>query len=693
VKVILHIGGEKTGTTTIQSGLLENAELLESNQILYPRFPEWLEGPTHAYVAAAFLPAHERSFVSRPLECPSPEQVREKLTRCRERFNTVIISDEHLSSRLQIDEITKLSETLSPFSVEIIYYARRQDELLLSWFSTAILNGLPDWLHSEEIERYFLGLFDHSRILDLWSAAFPSARFHVVDYNAIPDRDAWRRFLNLVDLSQIEIKPPNHINNSKPYDILRLVYLLNKKYSPARRLDTAEDISRLRRYLEVLNDALLSIEPRLENKQPLKLDQSILDHVLKHFADSNKVLSQRYGVGRDWSPRSAPMAAVGVSDSKGETSDIDLLTDALFVLASELFAAKRKLSELERVKREWFEPELQRLTKALEEANAALAKLQEEALALELRIAEHLESEIARQIADISEHESIVACDGAYVSQDASHERQGDSVKIVEYIEGLFSHSGIILAKSMKLWRSGIDYEIGFWTKWFATRGLEWSEDYIKRMSPQPLAPWLVSLLPLQMDRIAHVLDVGAGPVTKTGQFVEGREIVFAAVDPLAPFYDQIIDQQSVKPPTRTQIGFAEDLSARFAPNSIDLISCTNALDHAIEPVWGIIEMLQVVTSTGNVFLGHRRNEAEFENYSGLHQWNFDVERDNFIVWNRDRRVDVTELLAGFADVQCRVQGDYLSVILTKRRELPVDPLQYNRRLRAGILSSLIMQT
>jgi hypothetical protein len=114
-------------------------------------------------------------------------------------------------------------------------------------------------------------------------------------------------------------------------------------------------------------------------------------------------------------------------------------------------------------------------------------------------------------------------------------------------------------------------------------------------------------------------------------------------------------------------------------------------LDHSIEPVWGIIEMLQVVKQGGAIILNHRRNEAEFEKYSGFHQWNFDALSNDFIIWRPDRRLNVTELLAGVADVNCKINNDFLSVTIRKGSELPLDPLNYNRRLRAAVLESIIM--
>jgi hypothetical protein len=262
---------------------------------------------------------------------------------------------------------------------------------------------------------------------------------------------------------------------------------------------------------------------------------------------------------------------------------------------------------------------------------------------------------------------------------------------LVEYIEALCSQSSTILTKSLRQWKAGINYEVEFWSRWFETRGLKWPDDYAIRTAPKQLEPWLANLLPPDAYGPSSILDVGAGPITATGHMVPGREITFIAVDPLANFYKEIMDRHGVSPPVRTMQGFAEDLSARFETNQFDLISCTNALDHAIEPTWGVIEMIQVARINGVILLSHRQNEAVFENYSGFHQWNFDVEDDDFIVWNQDRRINVSALLNDTAAVSCKLQNNYLTVKIEKLRDLPIDSLRFNRRLRAGLLEAMIM--
>jgi hypothetical protein len=88
--------------------------------------------------------------------------------------------------------------------------------------------------------------------------------------------------------------------------------------------------------------------------------------------------------------------------------------------------------------------------------------------------------------------------------------------------------------------------------------------------------------------------------------------------------------------------------------------------------------------------LNHRRNEAVFEEYSGFHQWNFDTEDGNFIIWNKKESFNVTKILSDLATVKVTLVGDQISVNITKNAELPMPALEYERRIRAGLLEAFL---
>lgn len=221
------------------------------------------------------------------------------------------------------------------------------------------------------------------------------------------------------------------------------------------------------------------------------------------------------------------------------------------------------------------------------------------------------------------------------------------------------------LAKQIAAWQEGVPSEVRFWNLWFESQGLEWPDDYRQRLKPDREAPpWIFE--GANLPPIPRVLDVGAGPLTLLGTRYNGNLIDLVASDPLAPFYDQIADNYGVQRPVRTVQAFAEDLSCYYDAESFDIVFCSNALDHSFDPVRGIEEMFKVAKPKGRIVLVHSENEAVFENYEGLHQWNFNEEGGKFIIWNRENRIDVTDRFSARANVRTNKVGRGLTVFFDK---------------------------
>jgi hypothetical protein len=96
------------------------------------------------------------------------------------------------------------------------------------------------------------------------------------------------------------------------------------------------------------------------------------------------------------------------------------------------------------------------------------------------------------------------------------------------------------LAAQITAWQAGIDYEVGFWDRWFETKGLEWPEDYSAHPDPdRPFPKGLLAPRALSQHKL-RVLDVGDGPMTILGQHIEGHTVEITVCDPLAHMYSRI---------------------------------------------------------------------------------------------------------------------------------------------------------
>lgn len=218
-------------------------------------------------------------------------------------------------------------------------------------------------------------------------------------------------------------------------------------------------------------------------------------------------------------------------------------------------------------------------------------------------------------------------------------------------------------------WRRGLGDEVDFWSKWLGSRGLDWREDFRNRLDPAlPLQPKLQDLIGAPEGATVRLLDVGAGPLTALGKVWPGRTIEISAVDPLADEYDRILDKHGIIPPVRTVKGEGERLTELFPRDHFDAAYAKNCLDHCYDPLAAIRRMLTVVKEGGIAQLEHATNEAEHENYTGLHQWNFCAEDGRFMIWRPGTRIDVETELAGNVDLTLRAHDTWIVVTIRKRR-------------------------
>lgn len=220
-------------------------------------------------------------------------------------------------------------------------------------------------------------------------------------------------------------------------------------------------------------------------------------------------------------------------------------------------------------------------------------------------------------------------------------------------------------------WQAGHSEEIAFWDEWLATRGGQWPASFRDRLNPQrPLQPFFEALLPASLTH-ARILDVGAGPLTFVGLRSPGRTLDVLAVDPLAPAYDELLVRHNITPAVRTQPGEAERLTDIFAPNSFDIVTARNCIDHSYDPLAALRAMLAVCKPGRTVLLQHAVAEAEAQHYAGLHQWNLLDEDGDFVLAGQSRRVNVTRELRTAADIRNEIQYSGTWIVTWMRKRSP----------------------
>jgi SAM-dependent methyltransferase len=225
------------------------------------------------------------------------------------------------------------------------------------------------------------------------------------------------------------------------------------------------------------------------------------------------------------------------------------------------------------------------------------------------------------------------------------------------------------------VWREkGVEHELEFWERWFATGGYLWKDDFERRLDPDALLEerLIVERLPeVPADPVA-ILDVGAGPLTFLGKRYPGRSLRITPVDALADEYDRLLREFELEPPVRTLLCSGEELLTKFAPETFDIAYARNSLDHSYDPLAIIRNMISVVKPGGFVITRHVRTEGEHQTYSGFHQWNFDIEDGRLVLWNKATKHDVTKAVDGVARAEAfrddEGGGDWVVCVLQKAR-------------------------
>ncbi|WP_406827627.1 hypothetical protein [Microbulbifer sp. ARAS458-1] len=193
MKVVLHIGTEKTGTTSIQKFIKRNREALSDQNVFV--VPSILgDGNNFEFVLASSIDPGSDLGRHRPGTYPAYQDQQRKCV-CKTiqelpENATLLLSSEHFSSRLSSKRDIEILKSLFPDSVdfEIVVYLKRQDDLYLGSFSEAIKAGVPfskiarmgDVMSSE---RYGSAYYNYKNLLSNWLSVFDEASLNVRLYD------------------------------------------------------------------------------------------------------------------------------------------------------------------------------------------------------------------------------------------------------------------------------------------------------------------------------------------------------------------------------------------------------------------------------------------------------------------------------------------------------------------------------
>ena len=182
MRIILHIGVYKTGTTAVQNFLTRNRSALAKRGVLYPE--SFTKFDAHHPLPWALGVGHR----AKELSVRPDEVVRAILQEADSAgADTVILSSEEFINLEAAERLPALKRLFAGHAVEILIYLRRQDSLLLStygqhvrMYSIRFTGTISDFLlkHSN-----FLNKYNYWGTLQRWAKVFGSDAMHVKLYD------------------------------------------------------------------------------------------------------------------------------------------------------------------------------------------------------------------------------------------------------------------------------------------------------------------------------------------------------------------------------------------------------------------------------------------------------------------------------------------------------------------------------
>ena len=304
MKAFLHIGTEKTGTTTIQNFLAKNRKYLLEDGYLYPSSPGKIN---HIKLAIFAMKSSKIQDIHKFLGLTTPERVtkfqsqfKKNLTQelSLSNLQTVILSSEHCSSQLIFKEdIERLKIFLNNFfeEIKIIIYLRRQDKYLASLYSTGIRCGRSEPFNLPSSKETFERRYDYYHILKKWESVFGKDKIivKVFERNQMLEGNLITDFTNALDLKlDNRYKLPPKLNQS--LDIYSLEYL--RIINLCFKLLSKDNISTNRHRKRIVESLLPSLE-RYSKGNKLLISETMAKNFMSNFYESNKQVAQ-YFLGR-----------------------------------------------------------------------------------------------------------------------------------------------------------------------------------------------------------------------------------------------------------------------------------------------------------------------------------------------------------------------------------------------------------
>ncbi len=284
VRIVLHIGQMKTGTTALQEAMQRHRNELLNEGILYPKTGVL---PRHSDLAWSYWPpAQLNGWVKSKHNSKSSQAIIDEIE--SEILDTgaksVVISAEEFSLR-PVQLYRSLLQRWRN-NLHIVVYLRRQDEMIESMYKQNVLNQAITTPFADYVEAALdpatkLGRrLNYGDFLAEWEAIVDRKNIHVSPYDSETKIDLWGNFVCTTQLKCSFDVQLEKINDSLHPEFIEFLRRTNVYIPKLGRHKIITDITWL--------------------QKALKIDSKILCHdklrqrILANFAEQNRVVALRY---------------------------------------------------------------------------------------------------------------------------------------------------------------------------------------------------------------------------------------------------------------------------------------------------------------------------------------------------------------------------------------------------------------
>lgn len=290
---ILHIGTEKTGTSTIQTFLNENRDELKDDGIFYPETQ--LAGSQWEFVALSHPKPWEMD-IGRKLNIGNASEKASFQNIFIENLNTqflsktdaetLVLSSEHFQSRLiSVEMIEALKAILDQWvdSYKVIVYFRRQDELAVSHYTTRVKSGYQgkDVFLPKTGES--LLYFEYDKLVERWSEVFGKGNIGAGLYAAVKSQPngLLLDFCRLANINYKDKTFPAWENKSISVEGLKFIQSINRYYDGNEELES-----------QLEKAQIIDITSNTNNGKFYPISKAVAKAFYLQFEDSNNRLQK-----------------------------------------------------------------------------------------------------------------------------------------------------------------------------------------------------------------------------------------------------------------------------------------------------------------------------------------------------------------------------------------------------------------